>query len=63
MTEATNRTRHHDPGVILTQLAVMLVDGGDCLSDLQTLRSEARALRRGGVAPDRMACGLVGVGD
>jgi len=40
MTEATKRSRRHDPGVVLTQLAVMLVDGGDCLSDLQTLRNQ-----------------------
>ena len=39
MTNVAQRSRRHDPGVVLTQLAVMLVDGGDCLSDLQTLRN------------------------
>ncbi len=40
MTHTTKRSRRHDPGVVLTQLAVMLVDGGDCLSDLETLRNQ-----------------------
>ena len=40
MTEGTKRSRRHDPGVVLTHLAVMLVDGGDCLSDLQALRDQ-----------------------
>ncbi len=29
----------HDPGVVLTHLAVAIADGGDCLSDFETLRS------------------------
>jgi hypothetical protein len=30
--------RHrHDPGAVLRDLAVMLADGGDCLSDLAVL--------------------------
>lgn len=36
----TKRSRRHDPGVLLTQLAVTLVDGGDCLSDLSILRNQ-----------------------
>lgn len=40
MVDSTRRSRRHDPGVVLTQLAVMLVDGGDCLSDLKTLRNQ-----------------------
>ena len=40
MTEVVARARQHDPGTILTHLAVMLVNGGDCLSDLATLRNQ-----------------------
>jgi len=36
----TKRSRRHDPGVVLTQLAVSLVDGGDCLLDLAILRNQ-----------------------
>ena len=32
--------RVHDPGVVLRDLAVMIADGGDCLSDLCTLRGQ-----------------------
>ena len=31
----------HDPGVVLTHLAVAIVDGGDRLSDFETLRSQS----------------------
>ena len=31
----------HDPGVVLTHLAVAIADGGDCLSDFETLRSRS----------------------
>ena len=47
------RRRRHDPGRVLTQLAVMLADGGDCLSDLATLRDEPRLF--GDVASDPTA--------
>jgi hypothetical protein len=40
MQGGTKRSRRHDPGVVLTQLAVTLVDGGDCLSDLAILRNQ-----------------------
>jgi hypothetical protein len=40
MQDGTKRSRRHDPGVVLTQLAVTLVDGGDCLSDLSILRNQ-----------------------
>jgi hypothetical protein len=33
------RLRRRDPGVALTHLATLLVDGGDCLSDLAVLRN------------------------
>jgi len=47
------RRRRHDPGRVLTQLAVMLADGGDCLSDLSTLRNEPQLF--GEVASDPTA--------
>lgn len=31
----------HDPGVVLTHLAVAIADGADCLSDMSVLREEA----------------------
>jgi hypothetical protein len=31
----------HDPGVVLTQLAVAIADRGDCLSDFEALRSQS----------------------
>ena len=35
------RRSAHDPGWVLRDLAVMLADGGDCLSDLGALRDQA----------------------
>lgn len=40
MAHTRKRRSAHDPGVVLSQLAVMLVDGGDCLSDLAVLRDQ-----------------------
>ena len=40
MVHTRRRGSAHDPGVVLTQLAVMLADGGDCLADIATLRQE-----------------------
>ncbi len=39
---APHRTRRsaHDPGLVLRDLAVMLADGGDCVSDLSALRDQ-----------------------
>jgi len=31
----------HDPGVVLTHLAVAIADGADCLSDFESLREQA----------------------
>ena len=31
----------HDPGVVLTHLAVAIADGGDCLNDFEVLRSQS----------------------
>lgn len=36
------RRRRHDPGRVLVDVAVMLADGGDCLSDLDTLRHQPK---------------------
>ena len=40
LTPAFAGVRRHDPGAVLRDLAVMLADGGDCLSDLCALRDE-----------------------
>ncbi len=34
------RRRRHDPGRVLLDVALMLADGGDCLSDLAVLRDQ-----------------------
>ena len=34
------RTRRHDPGRVLLDIALTLADGGDCLSDLSVLRDQ-----------------------
>jgi hypothetical protein len=34
------RARRHDPGEVLVDLALMLVDGGECVSDLKVLRDQ-----------------------
>jgi hypothetical protein len=45
--------RQHDPGSVVRDLAVMLADGGDCLSDLCVLRDHPSLF--GGVASDATA--------
>jgi hypothetical protein len=40
MSPTRRRDKGHDPGVVLTQLAVALVDGGECVSDLRVLRDQ-----------------------
>ena len=40
MAATRQREKGHDPGVVLTQLAVSLVDGGECVSDLRVLRDQ-----------------------
>jgi hypothetical protein len=40
MAHTRQRRSAHDPGVVLTQLAVSIADGGDCLADIATLRAE-----------------------
>jgi hypothetical protein len=53
MAPTRQRRSAHDPGVVLRDLAVMLADGGDCLSDLGALRDQADLF--GGVASDSTA--------
>jgi len=40
MAHTRQRRSAHDPGVVLAHLAVMLADGGDCLSDVAVLRNQ-----------------------
>ena len=40
MAPTVERRRRHDPGQVLVDLAVMMADGGDCLSDLAVLRNQ-----------------------
>src|SRR5438128_324069 len=51
------RRRGHDPGVVVRDLAVMLVDGGECVSDLGAV-GEQDALF-GKVASDSTAWRMV----
>ena len=40
MAHTRQRASRHDPGTVLAHLAVMLADGGDCMSDLAVLRNQ-----------------------
>lgn len=40
MAHTRTRASRHDPGATLAHLAVMLADGGDCMSDLAVLRNQ-----------------------
>ena len=51
------RRGKHDPGRVIRDLAVMLADGGDCLSDLRTVRDQEPLF--GAVASDTTAFRLV----
>jgi hypothetical protein len=42
MAPTRERRSAHDPGQVLRDLAVMLADGGDCVSDLCALRDQAQ---------------------
>ncbi|MDQ6744446.1 MAG: transposase [Actinomycetota bacterium] len=55
------RRRGHDPGRVIRDLAVMLADGGECVSDLGTVRDQqalfgqvASTRRRSGERPGRV---------
>src|ERR671923_1538799 len=47
------RRRGHDPGRVIRDLAVMLADGGECVSDLGTVRDQEGLF--GAVASDSTA--------
>ncbi len=47
------RRRGHDPGRVIRDLAVMLADGGECVSDLGGMRDQEALF--GGVASDSTA--------
>jgi hypothetical protein len=51
------RRRGHDPGRVIRDLAVMLVDGGECVSDLGAVREQDALF--GGVASDSTAFRVV----
>src|SRR5215211_5260039 len=51
------RRSRHDPGRVIRDLAVMLADGGDCLSDLRAVRDQQPLF--GPVASDTTAFRLI----
>ena len=51
------RRRGHDPGVVLRDLAVMLADGGECVSDLAVVREQPALF--GSVASDATAFRMI----
>ena len=51
------RITRHDPGRVIRDLAVMLADGGDCLSDLRAVREQEPSF--GSVASDSTAFRLL----
>ena len=51
------RRRGHDPGRVIRDLAVMLVDGGECVSDLAAVREQDALF--GAVASDSTAFRMV----
>jgi hypothetical protein len=44
--DVRERRSRHDPGRVVRDLAVMLADGGDCLTDLRVLRDQGSCLAR-----------------
>ena len=51
------RRRGHDPGRVFRNLAVMLVDGGECVSDLGAVREQDALF--GAVASDSTAFRMI----
>jgi len=43
------RRSAHDPGRVLRDVAVMLADGGDCVTDIDAYQGQERLFRRSGV--------------
>jgi hypothetical protein len=54
---AKQRRRGHDPGRVIRDLAVMLVDGGECVSDLGVVREQETLF--GSIASDSTAWRMV----
>jgi hypothetical protein len=54
------RRHHHQAAAVLRDLAVMLADGGDCLSDLAVLRDQPELFGPGRLDRHRMAGGRAG---
>jgi hypothetical protein len=57
LAEVRERRGRHDPGRVIRDLAVMLADGGDCLSDLRAVRDQQSLF--GAVASDATASRLI----
>jgi hypothetical protein len=57
LAELKQRRRGHDPGVVIRDLAVMLADGGECVSDLGVVREQEALF--GSVASDSTAFRMV----
>ena len=57
LAEIKQRRRGHDPGRVIRDLAVMLADGGECVSDLGVVREQEVLF--GGVASDSTAFRMV----
>jgi Transposase DDE domain group 1 len=57
LAEIKQRRRGHDPGRVIRDLAVMLVDGGECVSDLGAVREQDALF--GAVASDSTAFRMV----
>ena len=51
------RAPGHDRGKLLTQLAVMLAGGGECVSDLAALRDQPALFGEGGLRAHHVASG------
>src|SRR4051812_28026117 len=57
LADVRERRGRHDPGRVIRDLAVMLADGGDCLSDLRAVRDQQPLF--GPVASDATAFRLI----
>jgi hypothetical protein len=57
LAQIKRRRRGHDPGRVIRDLAVMLVDGGECVSDLGAIREQDALF--GSVASDSTAFRMV----
>jgi hypothetical protein len=57
LAQVKQRRRGHNPGMVIRDLAVMLADGGECVSDLGAVREQDALF--GGVASDSTAWRMV----